>query len=349
MNLDEIRKRIDKLDLELLSLLEQRMDLALRSRKHKTTITDSGREDTVLDRARKTPLGLVGRGAAERIFRMLIQESRNLQAEVGQLAAFQGEHGAWGEVATRTLVPDAASIPCLEFEDVFAGVFSGAFDLGVVPVENSIEGMVTQVNTLLTRTKLKVSGEIRVPIHHCLMAQEGARLENLRVVFSHPQALGQCRGFLEQNGLEARPFYDTAGAARMLSREQPRAAGALASRLSAEIYGLEVLAEGISDHGENSTRFLLLSREPAPEGDKCSIIFSVEHRSGSLLEALQLFSDAQLNLTRIASMPLRSDPSNFSFFLDFEGSDQDPKVAAVLERLKADTVNFKMLGCYPRG
>ncbi len=348
MNLDEIRARIDKLDLELLSLLEQRMDLALRSRKHKSETVDAGREETVLDRARRTPLGLVGRGASERIFRMLIQESKNLQDEVGQLAAFQGEHGAWGEVATRALAKGAASIPCLEFEDVFEGVSSGAFDLGVVPVENSIEGMVTQVNTLLTRTDLKVIGEIKVPVQHCLMAPESSKLENLRVVFSHPQALGQCRGYLESHGLEARPFYDTAGAARMLSRERPRAAGAIASRLSAEIYGLEVLAENISDHEENSTRFLLLSREEVESGDKCSIIFSVKHESGSLFEALRRFSEAGINLTRIASMPLRSDPGNFSFFLDFEGSNRDPNVAAVLGSLEDSAIAFKMLGCYPK-
>jgi prephenate dehydratase/chorismate mutase len=348
MNLDEIRGRIDKLDLELLSLLEQRMDLSLRSRKHKDITTDLGREETVLDRARRTPLGLLGRGAAERIFRILIQESKSLQEEVGQLVAFQGEHGAWGEVATRALAPAAGSIPCLEFEDVFEGVESGAFDLGVVPVENSIEGMVTQVNTLLTRTDLKVSGEIKIPVQHCLLAPEGSRIENLRVIYSHPQALGQCRGFIEGKGFEARPFYDTAGAARMLSRERPRAAGAIASRLSGEIYGLEVLAEDISDHEENSTRFLLLSREAAESGDKCSIIFSVRHESGSLFDALRLFSESHINLTRIASMPLRSEPGNFSFFLDFEGSDRDPKVKSVLEQLQKSAIAFKMLGCYPK-
>jgi len=348
MNLDEIRKRIDKLDLELLSLLERRMDLALRTRKHKDAVADGGREEKVLGRARRTALGLVGRGAAERIFKTLIQESKSLQEEIGRLAAFQGEHGAWGEVAAAGLAPGAASIPCLEFEDVFKGVASGDFDLGVVPVENSIEGMVTQVNTLLTRTRLKVAGEIKVPIRHCLLAAEGVGLESLRRVYSHPQALGQCRGYIEERGLEARPFYDTAGAARMLSRDMPRAAGAIASRLSAEIYGLEVLAESISDHEENSTRFLLLSREGAASGNKCSIIFSVRHEAGTLFEALRLFSEADINLTRIASMPMRREPGNFSFFLDFEGSDRDPRIASVLERLQAKAIAFKMLGCYPK-
>jgi prephenate dehydratase len=348
VNLEEIRKKIDTLDLELLALLEQRMDLALRTRKLKRETVDSSREEIVLSRARHTPLGLVGQGFAERVLNMVIGESRRLQGAVGRLSAFQGEHGAWGEVASRALAPDAAHIPCMEFEDVFEGVETGAFDLGVIPVENSIEGMVTQVNQLLIGTTLKVVGETKTPIRHCLLAPENGRLDNLRVVYSHPQALGQCRRFLASHQLEVRPFYDTAGAARMLSRERPRAAAVIASDLCAEIYGLEVIAADIMDHEANSTRFLMLSREAAPSGDKCSIIFSVAHESGELFQALRLFADAGINLTRIASMPLRSDPDNFSFFLDFEGSDKDPTVCRVLDELDESAIDFAMLGCYPK-
>jgi prephenate dehydratase len=238
-------------------------------------------------------------------------------------------------VAARQLVPKGAYIPCLEFIDVFRGVEEGYFDLGVVPVENSLEGAVTQVNDLLTTTDLKVIGEVKVTVSHCLLATEATDYREIRQVFSHPQALAQCRNFLMRNKLEARPYYDTAGAAKMLARENPRAAAAIASSLCAELYDLEIIKEGIEDGPSNSTRFLLLSREPHPDnGDKTSTIFAVPHEAGRLYAVLKLFADAEINLTRIASMPLRSDPGNYSFFLDFEGSDKDAKVAEVLKKME---------------
>ena len=251
-------------------------------------------------------------------------------------------------MAARQLVPDGAYIPCLEFIDVFRGVEDGYFDLGVVPVENSLEGAVTQVNDLLTTTDLKVIGEIKVTVSHCLLATEATDYREIRQVFSHPQALAQCRNFLMRNKLEPRPYYDTAGAAKMLARENPRAAAAIASSLCAELYDLEIIKAGIEDGPSNSTRFLLLAREPHPDnGDKTSIIFTVPHEAGRLYAVLKLFADAKVNLTRIASMPLRSDPGNYSFFLDFEGSDRHEKVAAVLKKMEDLTKWMKYLGSYP--
>jgi prephenate dehydratase len=236
----------------------------------------------------------------------------------------------------------------MEFIDVFRGVEEGHFDLGVVPVENSLEGAVTQVNDLLTTTDLKVIGEVKVTVHHCLLATEATDYREIRQVFSHPQALAQCRDFLMRNKLEARPYYDTAGAAKMLARENPRAAAAIASSLCAELYDLEIIKEGIEDGPSNSTRFLLLAREPHPDnGDKTSIIFAVPHEAGKLYAVLKLFADAQINLTRIASMPLRSDPGNYSFFLDFEGSDKDATVAEVLKKMEDLAKWVKYLGSYP--
>ncbi len=349
MKLDRIRRNIDRLDHELFALLEERMDLALRSRKHKSEIADPGREAAVIERAKTKQLCLIEPDFAGRIMEALIAEARRLQETKAALVAFQGDHGAYGEIAARALAPDGAYLPCLEFADVFQGVTDGDFDLGVVPVENSLEGAVTTVNDLLTRTQLHVVGEYHVPIHHCLLAAEGTELRDIRVVYSHPQALGQCREFFARQRLEARPYYDTAGAARMLTREKPRAAAAIASDLAAELYGLDVLSRNIEDESSNSTRFLLLARDPVAEGgNKCSIIFAVKHESGRLYGALRLFADSGINLTRIASMPLRSDPGNYSFFLDFEGTPDDPAVAAVLAALQGQSVAYKLLGCYPK-
>jgi prephenate dehydratase len=185
-------------------------------------------------------------------------------------------------------------------------------------------------------------------VNHCLLATDVTDYREIRQVYSHPQALAQCREFLMRNKLEPRPYYDTAGAAKMLARENPRAAAAIASALSAALYNLEIIKEGIEDGPSNSTRFLLLSREPyADKAEKTSIIFATAHEAGRLFAVLQLFANANVNLTRIASMPLRSDPDNYSFFLDFEGSDKDEIVIRLLNQMKDLTISLKNLGSYP--
>jgi prephenate dehydratase/chorismate mutase len=348
MKLNEIRGKIDKIDRELLVLLQERMGLALRSKKFKESVSDPAREEALLARVERLSLDLVERSFTRQLLKTIIEESKRLQDEDRKLAAFQGEHGAYGEVAARQLVPAGAYIPCMEFVDVFRGVEEGHFDLGVVPVENSLEGAVTQVNDLLTTTDLKVIGEAKIPVTHCLLAVETTDYREIRVVYSHPQALAQCRGFLARNHLEPHPYYDTAGAAKMLARENPKASAAIASSLCAELYDLEILKEGIEDGPSNTTRFLLLARDPYLDGgDKTSVIFATRHEAGQLFGVLRLFAEADINLTRIASMPLRSDPGNYCFFLDFEGSQKDEKVIRVLGQMKEMTISMKNLGSYP--
>ena len=348
MKQNEISSKINKIDRELLVLLQERMGLALRSKKFQQSDDDVQNEENVLERVNRMNLDLVKSSFSRQLLKTIINESRRLQDEDRQLVAFQGEHGAYGEVASRKLVPNGAYIPCLEFIDVFRGVEDGHFDLGVVPVENSLEGAVTQVNDLLTTTELKVIGEVKVVVKHCLLATEATDYREIRVVYSHPQALAQCRDFLMRNKLEPRPYYDTAGAAKMLARENPKAAAAIASALCGELYDLEIIKEGIEDGPSNSTRFLLLSRDPSSaQRDKTAIIFAVAHEAGQLYGVLQLFAEANINLTRISSMPLRSDPTNYSFFLDFEGSEEDDHVAAVLKKMSQMTIALKNLGSYP--
>ncbi len=349
MKLKEIRKKVDAIDRELLQLLQTRMEFALRSTRFKEAIADEKREKTVLGNVKRLSHDLLDGPFTDQLFKTIIGECTRLQAGKRALVSFQGEHGAYSDAASRRLVPMGAYIPCSEFPDVFHGVEKGFFDLGVVPVENSVEGAVTQVNDLLTTTNLKVIGETAMPIHHCLIATMETNPDDVNVVYSHPQALGQCRGYLEENKLEARLYYDTAGAAKMLARDRPMAAAAIASALSAELYDLNIIKEGIEDSTSNSTRFLLISKEPfSGDGNKCSIIFATDHEAGRLYGVLKLFADAHINLTRIASMPLRTDPGNYAFFLDFEGNDKDKRVADVLSQLTRNTKSFKFLGCYPK-
>lgn len=353
MELKELRAKIDRIDYEILKLLSNRMELALRTTKLKGEVADPAREDEVIAGAKKRSHGLLRPEFAERLYREVMGESRRLQARGMKLAGFQGEHGAYGDMAVRAYDPALVPVPCVEFGEVFEGVRNGQLDIGIVPVENSLEGAVTQVNDLLVETDLRIIGEVNVPIHHCLLAPQDVDYRDIKVVYSHPQALAQCRGFLARNKLEPRPYYDTAGAAMMLANERPKAAAAIAGKLCAELYGLEILKENVEDHESNSTRFLVLAREAGggkakarEKGDKCSLVFQTAHKAGALFSVLKCFSEAGVNLTRIESRPIRNDPGKYAFLLDFKGSDEDRKVAEMLEKVKKETVMFRLLGCY---
>jgi len=348
--LTRLRKKIDSIDFEILKLINQRMEHTLRTRKLKANIADPGREQEIIASLRRRSSALIRPEFSEILFKEIISESKLLQRKDLKLIGFQGEHGAYGEVAIRIADHSLVPIPCLEFVDVFDEVINGQLDFGIVPVENSLEGAVTQVNDLLVETdarKIKIVGEVKIPIHHCLLASPGTDYHEIKVVYSHPQALAQCRRFLAKYRLESRPYYDTAGAAMMLSKEKPRAAAAIASKLCAELYNLDVLFEDIEDNETNATRFLILSNEESNrEGNKCSIVFSTEHKSGALFNILKIFSEAGLNLTRIESRPIRNDPGSYAFLLDFLGSDREEKVIAALAKARKETVVFKFLGCY---
>ena len=347
MDLHEIRTTIDHIDQKLLRLLDQRMEFALRARKRKDHVSDPAREQQVLKNVSKPASALLDSGFLANVFRSIMVESKRLQEQNLQLVGFQGEHGAWGELAVRRLGPEMVPIPCLEFGDVFSGVAGHDLDCGIVPVENSLEGAVTEVNDMLVDTDLKIVAEVVIPIHQNLLALPGCDYREIKVVYSHPQALGQCRAFLLRNKLEPRPFYDTAGAARWLAHERQNSAGVIASSLAAELYGLEIIKERIEDNTENFTRFLLLSREPRPEpGNKCTVVFSTQHRAGALFEVLRIFAENTINLTRIESRPIRKNPGAYAFLLDFLGNEHDPAVRKTLERMKEATASFKILGFY---
>jgi prephenate dehydratase/chorismate mutase len=345
---EETRKRMDELDRELIQMLETRVELSSVLAELET-IDETNEVEQVATNAKERCAGLITVDFVRDIYRRVFSETFRLRGANILKVGFQGEHGAYGEVASRMLVPNASYIPCLEFADVFIGVEMGLFDVGAVPVENSLEGAVTQVNDLLTTTKLSVVGEVKVPIHHCLLAPANVALEDIRIVYSHPQALAQCRQFTLKHRFESRPFYNTAGAAKMIDRERPLGAAAIASELCSKLYGLSIVERDIEDADSNSTRFLLIARDKFEgPGDKCSVILAVKHEAGALKTVLSLFSEANINLTRIASTPRRGDPGNYTFFVDFEGCDQDPKIIQLIEEIDRKTKEMLFLGCYPK-
>ena len=345
MSLKEIRKNIDSIDSQILQLLNNRMEQVLLAKKFKTEIEDNKREKEVLERIEKNSTGLINAGFMGKIYIEIIKESKRLQQTDLEVVAFQGEHGAYGEVASREWNRDLIPFPCNTFAEVFEGVQSGLYEYGIVPVENTLGGSVAQVNQLLINTDLHLVGAVELPIHHCLLALPGTDHREIRTIYSHPQALSQCRQFLVRNKLEPVHYSDTAGAAKMLAEKGPKRAAVIAGRLCANLYHLEIIKEKIEDLDRNITRFLVLSREKnREEGDKCSIVFATEHKAGTLFSVLHAFARKDISLTRIESIP--NEPGNYAFFLDFEGSDKNDRVVEALKEVNNITTSFKLMGCY---
>lgn len=264
--------------------------------------------------------------------------------------AFQGEAGAYSEEAIiKHFGPSVEPVPRPYFRDVFDAVEREEADLGLVPVENSIEGSIVRNYDLLNERTLKARGEVVLRVVHCLIVNPGVRIEDVTKVYSHPQALGQCRAYLEEKGLEAISAYDTAGSVKMLKTTGVVDAAAIASGRAAEVYGMEVLARGIETHAQNYTRFLVIGHEDhAPTSDdKTSIAFIVEHRPGTLHRALGSIAGNDINLTKIESRPLLGKPWEYVFFIDILGHRKDAKIRKALTELGQSCRSVKILGSYP--
>jgi prephenate dehydratase len=221
----------------------------------------------------------------------------------------------------------------------------------VVPIENSLEGGVTETYDLLLNSELKVTGEIKFRIRHCLIAKPNSTLKGIRRVLSHPQALAQCRKNLEKLGLVHQPFYDTAGSVKFVADSSDSSLAAIAGRRSAKVYDMKVLKTDMEDSKTNYTRFLILGKRALSRVrgyTKTSLIFSTKHRPGSLFEALQPFAKQGINLTKIESRPTKQIPWEYYFYLDFDGSTKDEGVHRAIEELRKRVDLVKILGSYPR-
>ena len=261
---------------------------------------------------------------------------------------YQGEPGAYSEEAALAALPEAVTIGYPTFSRVFDAVAAREIDAAVLPVENSLGGIVQEVNDLLwERTGLRISRELIHPVRHCLLG----RGEPVVRALSHPQALLQCRHFLDARHIQAVTFHDTAGAARAVAEGMVVGSAAIASAAAARRYGLKILAEGIQDDDSNQTRFVIVDRGPAarpgePGLSKASLAFIGAHKPGSLVAALQCLSERGINLTRLDSRPLPDRPFQYRFYLDFEVDDPEPANAA-LEALERETTEVKLFGTYP--
>ena len=265
------------------------------------------------------------------------------------IVAFQGEHGAYSEEACRRHFSDTVeTLPCRTFEDIFAAVEAGAATYGAVPVENSTAGSINKSYDLLLDHDLKVHGEILLRVRHNLLTIPG-NAGTISQVRSHPQALAQCESYLNRRKLTAVPWYDTAGSAKDLAAEPVAGVAVIASRLAADVYGLEIVDEGIEDMPNNYTRFFVVGRGEPPQADRCktSLVFAVPNTPGSLYHALGEFATRQVNLTKLESRPRRNRPWQYVFYVDLDGHWQDANTSAAIVGLLSRAVFVKLLGSYP--
>jgi len=264
--------------------------------------------------------------------------------------AYQGEPGAYSERAVGVLFPDATALPCDTIRLTFSRVTSGEADFGVVPVENSQAGSVNESYDLLLRSSLvQLVGEVVIRVDHALLAPQGARLEGIERAYSHWQALAQCEEFLTTHRIDPVPVHDTAGGARMVAERARSDEAAIASVQAGANLGLAVLAEHIQTYPDNFTKFGVIGTRDAGLGppNKTSLVMAGDDRPGSLFRALQPLADHGVNLTKLESRPRRGAPFEYVFYIDLDGSAEDPNVAEALNLVRLHTSMLKVLGSYP--
>jgi prephenate dehydratase len=262
--------------------------------------------------------------------------------------SFQGERGAYGEDAARSFFSEEIkTIPLATFADVLENTSMNKTEYAILPVENSLEGSVGESYDLLYSTSLNATGEVYHRIEHCLIGI--GKLEEIDTVYSHPQALGQCRKFIEQYNMKTIPAYDTAGSVKIVKELNKENCACIASKAASVIYDMPIITENIANNPNNHTRFLILSKKESLEtgNDKTSIIFSIKHEPGSLYRIIENFYKENVNLTKIESRPTKSNTWEYNFYVDFEGHKKNPPISEILAKIKQETLFMKVLGSYP--
>jgi arogenate/prephenate dehydratase len=260
--------------------------------------------------------------------------------------AYQGEPGAYSEAAALLYAPHADTLPCPSFDDVFDAVVRKRATHGVVPLENSIGGTIHRNYDLLVDHELPITGEVELDVVHCLLAMPGTSLSDIKIVYSHPQALAQCERYLKDLGVTVEAVYDTAGGAKLVAEKKLAAAAALASRRAAEVFGLEVLQEAVQDFEFNITRFAIIGGMPPADGNKTTIVFALPSTPGALFKALSVFALRDINLTKLESRPIRGRPWEYLFYVEVEARRDDLSCARALTHLAEFAKWARVLGTY---
>ncbi len=352
--LGEIRRRIDEVDKKLIRLISERALLATEIAEIKNKGKGAvkyyrpEREAQILRSVIKDNPGPLSDKTIARLFRELISACLALEKEL--VVAYLGPEGTFTHAAAmKHFGQSIECIPLPSIDQVFQQVQSGTCDYGVVPVENSIEGVVNHTLDMLIDSNLKISGEVELRINQFLMSRTKVQ-KNITKIYSHQQSFAQCRKWLDANmpGIERIPVNSNAEAARLASKDNK--SSAIAGKANADIYKLKILNRNIEDESDNQTRFIIISTDDvAPSGDdKTSLLFSMPSKPGALLKMLKCFSDNKVNMTRIESRPSRKGLWEYIFLVDIEGHIQNSRVAKSVAHLKLEASMIKVLGSYPR-
>ncbi len=349
---ENLRQQINALDRELLNLLNRRQSLAqaigqIKNRQGQRTL-DFQREEEVLAQLMDLHPGPLSPEALRNIFREIISAARQIQAPLS--VAFLGPEATFSHLAALKKFGRATRFgPLANIQEVFAEVEKGNYDYGVVPIENSTEGVVNLTLDLFVETSLSICGEIFLEISHDLVSKSGQR-QDIEVIYSNPQAQAQCRNWLATHLPDIPTLEVTStGMAAQKAALNPNSA-AIASALAASLYDLRVVARRIEDQARNSTHFFVVGPDaPGPTGaDKTSIIFAVENVPGALYKTLRPLAARGLNMTRIISRPVKTEAWRYFFFVDLDGHREDPKVGEALQEIESLSAHFKLLGSFPR-
>ena len=271
-----------------------------------------------------------------------------------RIVAFQGEQGAYSEIASQNYFSKSIkTLPSYSFDEVFENVKKGIADFGIIPVENTLYGSVFENYDLLLKYKVFVVGELNLQINHCLISSNYYSLNKIKIIYSHPQALGQCSHFLKSlKDVSIIPSYDTAGSVLLALKNNGESSAAIASSQAAKIYNMKIIKKNIQNKKINYTRFFIIHKkknDKEPKNPKTTISFDLKSIPGALHKALGFFANSEIDLSMIESRPIPHKPFQYTFYIDFNGSLNDPKVKAVIKKLSGLTITIKKIGTYEKG
>lgn len=374
MDLTELREKLDVIDARIVDLYEQRMDISRQVAEYKIAtgkkVYDRQREAEKLQTVRSLTHNAFNGFCIVELFEQIMSMSRKLQyqllMESGKLeklpfisvdeldtdrarVVFQGAEGAYSQAAMQQYFGERIdSFHVDSFRDAMDAIEEGSADFAVLPIENSTAGIVSEIYDLLQEYENYIVGEQIIKIEHCLLGVPGARVEDVKTVYSHPQSLMQSAKYLGLHDWRQISMQNNAFAAQKVARDQDKSQAAIASEYAAGVYGLEVLQRKVNHSGTNSTRFIIVSGQKIFRRDagKVSICFEVPHESGSLYHMLSHFIYNHLNMTKIESRPIEDRNWEYRFFIDFEGNLSDSAVKNALRGLREEARNMKILGNY---
>lgn len=374
MDLQELRRKIDEIDSQIVSLYEQRMDISKEVAEYKIEtgkkVFDKVREEEKLRAVKALTHNEFNSLGVEELFEQIMSMSRKLQyrlltekGSAGRLpfigvdtldtgnarVVFQGAEGAYSQAAmVKYFGEHVNSFHVDTFRDAMMAIEEGSADFAVLPIENSTAGIVSEIYDLLAEFENYIVGEQIIKIEHCLMGMPGATLADIRTVFSHPQSLMQSARYLNERDFKQISMQNNAFAARKVAEDGDKTQAAIASEYAAEIYGLSILTKGINHSSTNSTRFIIVTNQKIflKNAGKVSICFEVPHESGSLYHMLSHFIYNNLNMNRIESRPIEGRNWEYRFFIDFEGNLSDSAVKNALRGLRDEAQNLRILGNY---